>query len=191
MASQPTARDTYQGLLYKNGGWGTTRTYEFESGLVVLPLADPAAGGTPVEIVQLFQPYRISQVDYAGQKTKAPPIIPTPQDNAFEYILSASMSFPQPAIDGSNSFLLWSAFGRQTFVEKGAWTTATGFRIGDTITQATPLLLDQAVGVGLGYTGEQLGASANFNSPNYALYAYNDNTHFPSQFMVDDLIVGT
>jgi hypothetical protein len=177
--------------LYRNGGWGTTRTYVFESGLVALPLADTASGGTPVEIVQLFQPYRVSTVEYAAEKANAPPIIPTPKDNVWEYILSAQMSFPQPAIDPGGGQLIWSAFGSQQFVERGPWTVATGFRIGDSVTQATPLVLDQSVGINPGLTGEELGELVNFTTPSNADYVYNCNTHFPSQFLIDNLIVGT
>ncbi len=191
MATTASARDTYQAQFYQNGGWGLTRTYSMESGMVVLPLADPAAGGTPVEIVQLFQPYRISKATYAGQKAMAPPIIPTPQDNANEYLLSAEMSFPQPEVAPGNAFLVWAAYGSYTFVEKGAWTVATGFRLGDNVSQGLPLQLDQAAGQYPNYTGEQLGALVSFNSQSNALFTYNDNTHFPSQFMVDDLIVGS
>lgn len=176
-------------------------TYSSFEGILALPLAETSSGGVPVEFVRVHQPYRVRRVEFEYAKNSTPPLIPPPQDNEKEYLLSSSMSFPLPSVNADRSTLLWQAMGNLLFVEKGAWSVASGFRIGDYSTSNTPSALNAlgSVAGGLavvalegtdGY-GETLANNLPaFDNEVYQYSSYNYNFHFPSRFMVSDLAIG-
>lgn len=176
-------------------------SYETTSGILVLPLAEESSSGVPVEFVRVHQPIRKRIYQFHETKRQTPPLIPAPEDNAKEYLLSSTMTFPVPSIAADKSSLIWSAMGQMEFIEKGSWSISTGYRIGryPFETPSAYLLALGALAGGAALVasetdtvGETLANGLNGfpSSPEYAFSAYDYAPHFPSRFMVADLALG-
>lgn len=201
MAFSPSGtRDSVQQGNYQNDNKAVS-SYHFSQGLLALPLAEAnTTTGAPVEIVRVHQPIRVRTFEYDAAKSKTPPLIPSPEDNTYEYLLSADMNFPMPIIGADRSTLIWQSFGEFTYVEKGSWTSATGMRIGNypIVDTPLPILAAGAVLGGAGILaldtptqGEDLANQLPpFNDLSYADKTYDYARHFPSRFMVSDLSLG-
>lgn len=198
--SEAGTRDTVQSGLYQEGNKYVV-SYKSNEGILALPLAEASpTDSSPVEIVRLHQPNRIRTVEFENTKGRTPPFIPAPEDNDLEYLLSSEMLFPLPSINADVSSLVWQAMGRMEFVERGSWTVASGYRIGDYPVLNTPGVLGgiMAVAGGLAglaaedaYFGETLADNlGNPNAADYATKSYDYQRHFPSKFLVSELAKG-
>lgn len=200
-ASPSTYRDLQQAGDYVSPNKSVS-TYQTTSGILTLPLAEVSDSGAPVEFVRVHQPYRRRIYEFEATKQKTPPFIPEPADNTKEYLLASIMNFPLPAIGQDRSTLIWSSSGKMEFVEKGSWTQATGWRIGQHPILDTPQYIKSAFVAAFGGVvsplldpdtfGEAVANSLQGfpNDPSYANVSYDFAPHFPSRFMVSDLSLG-
>ncbi len=198
--SSSTTRDTVQAGDYYPPENHAVSSYETDEGLLVLPLAEASSGGSPVEFVRVHQPIRRRVYEFAAAKSKTPPLIAAPQENSKEYLITSQMTFPMPSIQADRSTLLWRASGQMVFYEKGSWTIASGYRIGNYPVQDVPAslagLMDTTEAASLDEAGQSYGELLadqldGFPSGDqYANKTYDYAPHFPSLFMVEDLSLG-
>ena len=128
-------RDNMQVDLYL--GDGIHNTFEFQTGVCVLPLAEepPTSQGelktySPVVVLRLHAPYRKRTVRYSQPKQNNPPVIPAPADVG-SFVFVGGMLGVRNNLNNTYANFDWDVQSTYVFVENCVSRYQDGFVLGE------------------------------------------------------------
>lgn len=101
--------------------YAVNNSVDYESGLIVLPLASAKPGDHIV--VRLHAPMGVRKVAWRGTKEGTPPVCPKAKDltdasgNVTDTLLASSVDVPLPVVAQNGRGYTWRASGSMTFVQ--------------------------------------------------------------------------
>ena len=112
--------DEIRAELYRD--FRNERTYETQTGTLILPTAD----GVPIKI-SVFKPYVVQRVSYAASKLGEPPVVPKPA--ATDKVISHThiMPLPTPFQSGYGSGFVYTVAGAFEIIDAFASSPDVGY----------------------------------------------------------------
>lgn len=94
----------------------TDNVYDYDSGVMVLPVGSKTAATVTVRYHGGFGTRRVR---FSTVKNGNPPVLPAPNDTAYDKLISAHISLPIPVPDHATNGFVWAAQGEYKYVTSG------------------------------------------------------------------------